>query len=271
MELLVSTLSHALNEDLLVSRLRRLQAAEPWMLTIHRLAHISDQDVARWFELTANTHSKQDPNRLAALIRANFRYIRKEDGWRIGAIFDANLDSSSMQAFEWLATFPVFQKDPLKKKSALILQRLYMQEYLPHDRYEDLPFALDRHILRLFLRLGWVRTLDDSLGKKVAQRLVLSAEEDNALRANARTVISDLAERSGIPNAHLNYVLWQFARSYCSRRDPGCLSVQPTLLGIRAELSPGSGSECLMATWCASFHNNSVLTTLDPVHRGDSY
>lgn len=271
MELLVSTLSHALNEDFLVSRLRRLHTAEPWALTTHRLAGISKQDVARWFELTDGAKTKQEPERLANLVRANFQHICEEDNWHIESIFDRSSDTSSLDAFKWLATFPVFERDPLRKKSALILQRLYLQGYLPHDRYADLPFALDRHILRLFLRLGWIKARTDALSNKVSQRLVLSAEEDTALRANARTVMLDLAERSGIPNAHLNYALWQFARSYCSRRDPGCQSAQPTLLGIKAELAPDDGNGCLMAAWCSSFHAGNVLTTLDPVHRGDLY
>lgn len=270
MEVLISTLSHALNEDFLVSRLRRLHEAEPWALTIHRLAEISEQDVARWFELTNTTQPKRNPQRLADLIRANFSHVRDEDDWRIEAIFDRS-DGSSVDAFKWLATFPVFERDPLRKKSALILQRLYLQGYLPQDRYADLPFALDRHILRLFLRLGWIRARTDALSIKVTRRFVLSAEEDTALRTNARMVMSNLAERSGIPNAYLNYALWQFARSYCSRRNPGCLSIQPTLLGIKAELAPDGGSACIMAAWCSSFHTNTVLTTLDPVHRGDLY
>jgi hypothetical protein len=270
MELLLSTLSHALNEDFLVSRLRRLNATQPWMLSINRLTEISERDVAQWFELTDGAQSKQNPQRLARLIRANFRHVSEEDDWHIEAIFDPGSDSSALDTFKWIATFPVFEKDPLRKKSALILQRLYLQGYLPQDRYADLPFALDRHILRLFLRLGWIRARTETLSNKVSHRLVLSAEEDTALRANARMVMSDLAERSGIPNAHLNYALWQFARSYCSRRDPGCLSTQPTLLGIKAELAP-DGAQCFMVAWCSSFHADAVLTTLDPVHRGDLY
>jgi len=271
MELMISTLSHALNEDFIVARLRRLQSAEPAMLDPARLANIDQSVLARWFELYDSTQTKRNPQRLAGLIRANFEHFCADDSSFADDLFSADSGSPVSKAREWLAAFPVFEKDPLQKKSALILQRLYLEDYLPRDRYATLPFAVDRHIVRLFLRLRWITVHTGALKSKVAKRLVLSAEEDTALRLKARMVMSDLAERSDIPHPQLNYVLWQFARSYCARRDPACVSVQPTLVGARADFTPDGMSPCLLSDWCWSLHAKSVLDTVDPAHRGDLY
>jgi hypothetical protein len=271
MELLISTLSHALNEDLLVARLRRLQVTEPAALSPSRLADIEATEVARWFGLNETLRSKRSPQKLADLIRMNFRHIRGDGDQHARQIFDSDSIGSLGDIWEWLAHFPVFKEDPLQKKSALILQRLYLQGYLPSDKYAKLPFAVDRHIVRLFLRLGWISVHTPTLRQKVSQRRILSAEEDTALRTNARLVMSDLAQRSGLSHAELNYALWQFARSYCARHDPGCMSSQPTLAGRRADLAPEDNSVCRMANWCSSFRSGTVLDTLDPVHRGNLY
>jgi hypothetical protein len=272
MELLVSTLSHALNEDLLVARLRRLRAAEPWVLSTDRLAEIDGGEVARWFGLNENQRSKDNPRRLAGLIRANLSHFRDEGDRLVGQLFDPDTSISVDDAAKWLACFPIFGRDPLQKKSSLILQRLYLQGYLPRERYAKLPFAIDRHIVRLFLRMGWITARTPALARKVAHRQIMSSEEDEALRVGARAVMVDLAERSGLSHAEINYVLWQFARSYCARHDPGCLSPQPMLLGRRAELTPQSHRDaCLLAQWCTAFHRGTVLSTFDPVHRGDLY
>jgi hypothetical protein len=265
-ELLVSTLSHAINEDYLVARLKRLDAIQPRLLTIESLATITDRQISQWFSLNESQPSKDNPGRLAGLVRANFSHIRDD---KLG--IESAFSDSTETAFAWLSGFPVFAKDPLQKKSALILQRLYLQGYLPTDRYADLPFAIDRHIVRLFLRIGWIFPHSPLLRRKVSLRQVLSAEEDAALRESALEVMIEIARRSHISNARLNYTLWQFARTYCARRDPGCLSDQPVLLGLRAELTPIDGTACWMAKWCASFGANSVLQTFDPIHRGDLY
>jgi hypothetical protein len=270
-ELLVSTLSHALNEDLLVARLQRLNAAEPWVLGVDRLSVIGANEISRWFGLNENYQAKDNPGRLAKLVRANFLHIRTEGPGFIDRLFDPHDNSSLEDACEWLAMFPVFAKDPLQKKSALILQRLYLQGYLPVSKYANLPFAIDRHIVRLFLRLGWIRVRTPLLSRKVSRRQVLSAKEDTALRETARAVMVELAARSGVSNAQLNYTLWQFARTYCARRDPGCLSNQPVLVGLRADLAPDDGSLCLMGKWCSAFGAGNVLETFDPIHRGDLY
>lgn len=270
-ELFVSTLSHALNEDLLVARLKRLNSAEPWMLTVESLSTVSGAQIARWFGLNEKQPAKDNPGRLAKLARANFSHIRDDRSKLVELLFDPDCESSVEEACDRLSQFPVFAKDPLQKKSALILQRLYLQGYLPLDKYANLPFAVDRHIVRLFLRLGWIKACTPLLGRKVSRRQVLSVEEDTALRESARAVMIELAARSHVSNARLNYTLWQFARTYCARRDPGCLSDQPALLGLRAELTPDDGSPCWMGKWCSAFGSNSVLETFDPIHRGDLY
>jgi hypothetical protein len=270
-ELLISTLSHALNEDLLVARLKRLNTAEPWTLTADSLATVDAEEIARWFGLNGNLQAKSNPGRLAELVRTNFCHIRGEGSRFISKLFDPLSTSSVEDASGWLSQFPVLSKDPLQKKSALILQRLYLQGYLPLDKYANLPFAVDRHIVRLFLRLGWIKVCTPLLSQKVSRRQVLSAQEDTALRASARFVMSKLAARTQLSNALLNYTLWQFARTYCARHDPGCLSIQLVLAGPRAELTPDDNSPCFMRNWCSSFGAGTVLDTFDPVHRGDLY
>jgi len=272
-ELLVSTLSHALNEDYMLARLVKQVTASPDELLPSALASWAEGTVAEVFAISPRQRRKEDPARLAEIIRANFSHYLSVPSERVIArLLDPRAGKDVILATsEWLRSFPAFAGDPLQKKSALFLQRLYLQRYIAPEIAPEIPFAIDRHIVRLALRVGWVRPDPDSaLSGKIRNRAHMSRDEDLALRSAVLTAMQMLVDATEIQAPVINFVLWQFARSYCARYKPGCIS-EPRLLGRGAEFIPPSGEPCLLAAVCLALRDQAQLVTLDPVHRGGFY
>lgn len=271
-ELLVSTMSHALNEDFMLERIRRLRVIDPALLAPSSLATWSKAMIEHWFSVTLKQRRKDDPARLATLVSENFRHFCQVDSTeRIDDLIAPDADeNTARRASEWLSGFPAFSDDPLQKKSALFLQRFYMQGYLSSEVVgHHIPFAIDRHIARLSLRTGWVRVRHGSaLEAKLSTRAHMSAEEDIALRSAILSVLKEIARRIGVQPPVLNFCLWQFARSYCARYEPGCVAPQ-RLAGWGSEFR--TDDRCLLASSCRALRSGIPVTILDPVHRGGFY
>ena len=274
MELTVSTLSHALNEDLMVARLKRELMADQTSFLPDTLAGWTTKDAARIFAVSPDPKNKDDPTKLADLVRKNFQHL-VGTSWRstVSALTDAAAEPEAVkEALVWLGSFPVFADDPLQKKPALFLQRLFMQRYVTSSAVaKAIPFAIDRHIVRLSLRVGWVVVdPESSLAPKLQTRAHMSAKEDFSLRSAVKECLELFALKSGVLPPELNFILWQFGRSYCGRYEPGCLGAQ-RLLGRGSEYVASDGSHCILSAGCDAFCENKQLSVMDPVHRGGFY
>lgn len=273
MELLVSTLSHALNEDFMLARLHDRLSSDAELFAPRELATWTAGTVSSVFSLAPNSKRKEDPEKLATLVNANFsHFLTTPSEDVVNELLSEDADGGSVaRAAAWLREFPVFADDPLQKKSSLFLQRLYMQGYLKsREAGLSVPFAIDRHIVRLALRLGWVRVAAASpLAGKLGTRVHTSRAEDLALRTAVLEALRNVAETSEVAPPVLNFVLWQFGRSYCARYDPACVGNR-RLLGRGSEFTLADGP-CLFAEECSAFSSGTQLLILDPVHRGGFY
>ena len=272
-ELLISTLSHAMNEDLMVALVRKRLDTDSTLFTQPALATWTGQEITYVLDITARLRQKDDPERLAELVRSNFEHLVLGDRATAQSLIgDADCGQAGIEWLRsWLANFPAFKDDPLQKKSSLFLQRLFLQDYFGSKRVgQFIPFAVDRHIVRLMLRLGWVVVDPGSaLAGKVRGRKTMNFDEDLMLRSSVLEALEHISVISEVPPPVLNFAMWQFSRSYCARYQPGCISEQ-RILGRGSEFTPSSG-RCLFGDVCTTLHRDSQLDIYDPVHRGGFY
>lgn len=267
-ELLLATLCHAMNEDRLLSRLQ----SQPDLIRVEILVSLSSGALADWLGLDPCGEGKRSPLALANLVAEQFREIDEHGLARLERLCTPTASEDDVNAaVNWLTSLPAFREDPLQKKVALVLQRLHLTGYAESEGIaHHIPLAIDKHLVRLALRLGLVAVSDRTLAQKVAERGVLSAGEDEELRRNVRDALQLLCGGIRLSIPWLNYVLWQFSRSCCTRSGPLCVLSQRELLGVASALSGGSVG-CPFQSGCWAHEYNSVLSTLDPVMRGARY
>lgn len=138
-------------------------------------------------------------------------------------------------ALEQLRRVPGFE-DPLRKKALLVCHRLVLAEYVTSAIVrQSADYAIDKHITRLAIRLGWIDVSSDELLVKLAEQVGLTEEEDFALRSTVSKAMHGLFDRPNLDRPRFNSAVWQFARGVCRDPGPACTDVtaQPcSLAGV---------------------------------------
>ncbi len=117
-----------------------------------------------------------------------------------------------------------YKEDPLRKKSALLalILRARPERFLEADGDEDVPPVVDYHVQRSCLRLGLVTIEDERLGRLLAERRLLAAEDESAVRRAAFRAVQALAARSGRGMAVADAFLFGMRRRCPEATEPDC-------------------------------------------------
>ena len=120
-----------------------------------------------------------------------------------------------------------YKNDPLQKKSALLS---YILLHRPEkflqlgDSEEEIP-CIDYHLMRTALRTGMVRIADTDLQQKIANRELVSNEEEYSIRQNVYNAINILVDTS--PNLNMVSVdqfLFRMRSGCPEMNEPDCKS-----------------------------------------------
>ena len=113
--------------------------------------------------------------------------------------------------------------DPVEKKSFLLLLYLNESEIWKMKDLESLKIAVDYHVMRIALRAGLVKVIDDALAYRLKQRKRIKQSEDCEVRKAVREACSILSKCSGHTAFQLDTMLWNIGRSCCFyEHDPIC-------------------------------------------------
>lgn len=120
--------------------------------------------------------------------------------------------------------FEAYGKDPVKKKLTLFLILMKRYGYWEYRDSENLGAPVDYHEMRLHLRLGTVRVLNETLIKKINSGKVLTSAEDVAIRQAVYDAIFEISRSSGRIPADLHNLFWHMSRNCCRRDETHCTS-----------------------------------------------
>ena len=125
-----------------------------------------------------------------------------------------------------------YKEDPLRKKSALLAAILNQrpERFLDfgscggscEDVFEDVPPIVDYHCLRSCLRLGVVTVTDRELARKVAARRVVTADEEEAVRAACYEAVEQIRLLSGRSMGAVDAFFFQNRTRCPEMTEPDC-------------------------------------------------
>ena len=118
-----------------------------------------------------------------------------------------------------------YKEDPIRKKSNLLALSVSQrpEAFLRFGNDETVAPVVDYHCMRAILRQGLVNVLDNGLEQKLAQRILLSADEEWAIRFAGYRIQEKVEALSGKPIGAVDWFFFNYTRSHCPEMtDPDC-------------------------------------------------
>ena len=194
------------------------------------------------------------PQRQAALSRDEMlKLFRADDGSDPMPAFDLHLEMAQRYGREMMATGKTplqivdrarssetplktfiseldqiggYKEDPLRKKSNLLALVLNQrpERFLSFGKGEEVPPVIDYHTMRGCLRMGLVEILDESLKEKIQRRLIVSADEEWAIRYACYLAVEDVVRISGKSLGAVDWFFFAYSRQRCPEMsEPECV------------------------------------------------
>lgn len=110
-----------------------------------------------------------------------------------------------------------YKEDPLRKKSnllALILNER-PEHFLTFSEGEEIPPVVDYHAMRFCLRTGLVDIVGSSLRNKIANRELLSVEEEWVIRHACYIAVQRIVDVSGLCGGAVDNITFAYNRKHC--------------------------------------------------------
>ncbi len=220
MLLYICAVCHNINWEYLCTQF--IQKLDSWSsgLDEAKLMSIEERDVEAFF-LTYPKKHKVDAKRRAKMIRMLATELAKRESF-----FDQISNASSLigekGVLSILNALPVFSEDPLHKKSNLFAQLLIDLDIVHVDDEERIEPLVDYHIIRLYLRTGRIRVLDETLKQKLMARQVVTVEEVTSLRFEIAEQIKRFCVKYNKKISELNTIDWNVAREHCTTEKIYC-------------------------------------------------
>ncbi|MBI3990456.1 MAG: hypothetical protein HY347_12675 [candidate division NC10 bacterium] len=153
----------------------------------------------------------------------------KGDVWELYERCDGSL-SGGTGLLNLLSQFEAY-RDPLRKKTSLLLMILWASKIWMLKDLEALRFPVDNHLMRVALRTGMVRVEDEGLQGRLKKSGEIRREEEQSIREAVQQAGDLLLATSGRTVFELDTILWQIGRSCC-------FSEHPPICGPRATVHP---------------------------------
>ena len=118
-----------------------------------------------------------------------------------------------------------YKEDPVRKKSNLLALSLSQrpEKFLSFGSAETVAPVVDYHCMRAILRQGLVNVLDEDLKKKLAGRMLLTEDEEWAIRFAGYRIQEKVEVLSKKPIGAVDWFFFNYTRSHCPEMtDPVC-------------------------------------------------
>ena len=119
-----------------------------------------------------------------------------------------------------------YKEDPLRKKSGLLALILNQrpENFLPFQKTDHIDPVIDYHNMRLCLRAGLIDILDEKLNKKLIDRIILSKDEEWAIRYAAYCARQQIVNLSGKPEGAIDWFFFNTRKTCPEMTPPLCES-----------------------------------------------
>ncbi len=212
--------------DYLSARFAIAVRQDPGLLKPATWTQFTAQEVASLFRDSDLGNRLTDPAGRARLIR-NLGVVMHDHAWSfledLHTTCNGRIGSGSPNLLGLLAKFDAF-RDPIQKKSFLLLAIMRNTGLVSYRDEEYLGPPVDYHEIRGHLRLGTVKVNDPQLRQKLLAKTPVSESEDLAIRGAVRDAIILIANMMGTranPSL-LHYLFWNVFRSCCTHESPHC-------------------------------------------------
>jgi hypothetical protein len=117
-----------------------------------------------------------------------------------------------------------YREDPYRKKSALLaaILRQRPEAWLRAVDGDDVPAIVDYHVQRSCLRTGLVQVRDEDLAARLRDRVLVRAEDEDAIRSVCFDAVTRLAARSGRSMGAVDWFLFQMRHRCPEMTVPDC-------------------------------------------------
>ena len=211
--------------DYLWAHYQRWQRDDPMCMTPHRQAGLT---AAEWSRTAADDNGADpypDPAACLALARAYGDSLITIGISPAEMVAAAAATPRPMRALlRLLDHVGGYREDPYRKKAALlaVILRQRPEAWLPTVAGDDAPPIVDYHVQRTSLRTGVVTITDPVLRRRIADRRVLQADEENAIRRTTFDAVLGLAAASDRPMGAVDWFLFQMRHRCPEMSAPRC-------------------------------------------------
>jgi hypothetical protein len=242
---------------------------DPMFFSPERLSTISVREIARLFSVAKPEPVEvEGPEERTALLRdcaarlsRNFagsimNVISSSEGWLIR--------EDGKGFLQLLKQFDAY-KDPLNKKSFLLVKFLERRHFIDVRDPGDLHVPVDNILLRLALRTGMVKLLNGSLDQKIRSGTEVTEEEHRMLRDSTLMAFDRVAGSLTMNATRLDDILWEFGRAHCQVPDAICNSLpSPPFQRCYRMIRSGPVGECPFGQGCAGYRKPEVWELKEP-------
>lgn len=169
--------------------------------------------------------------------------------------------------YSWLNQMQVFSADPVQKKARVFVHQLLRYGLIDVFDSEHIAPAVDYHLMRLYVRTGRIRPLEEWEERLKEEGGTVRVEPITALRRAVEESMYYTATGAGLRVDEVNHLEWQIARSFCLRQSPHCSSgplLEKPVDAAVANLSCQLGCRCPLSRECLAATDSSLREIVDP-------
>lgn len=209
--------------DYLYAAAQRAYRNDPNLFTAEGILKLHPEELKRLFSdhLDPQTSTlDRIGERLHLLREAAMSLLQwyRGDVWELYLRCDGSL-SGGTGLLNLLSQFEAY-RDPLRKKTSLLLMILWASRIWVLKDLEVLRFPVDNHLMRVALRTGMVRVEDEGLQARLQKPGEISKDEERSIREAVQRAGDLLLDASGRTVFELDTILWQIGRSCCFYEHP---------------------------------------------------
>jgi len=197
---------------------RRVLDKDPEFYTPHRQAVLTREDITQLFKADDGTDPMPALDLHLELARDYGRDMLAFQKTPRSILQEVQKSATPLQALLYqLDKIGGYKEDPLRKKSNLLALVLNQRPegFLKFGVGENVPPVIDYHTMRACLRMGLVEITDERLKHKIAARLLVTEEEEWAVRYACFHAVEEVVKVSGKTLGAVDWFFFAYARQHC--------------------------------------------------------
>ena len=244
--------------DYLLAKFEQRAQADSSLLDPARWAQCTGSNISAMFadDQLGNLLTRNDER--ARLVRDLGLKLSKRGWLEVDNMFsscEGRIANGKPNLIEVLRQFAAY-RDPVYKKSLFFLALMRNSGQWHYVDNDLLAPPVDYHETRGHLRIGTVVIRDAALLRKIRTGVLVTSDEDIAIRTAILRAILLISDLSGLrDSSRLHYYFWNIFRAVCLRKDPRCVATsQPPLLPERYRTKAASDGNvhCPFESTCIS-------------------